>query len=85
MAIYFKEVTEENKLIGTFFAPKGKLPCPTCRELTAIPSSGIGGLKNDFKVRKIEEMFKTVNLREHKASQKLCDSCKAQSKSIVAK
>ncbi len=83
MIIWSNRFTEI-PLIYMFFFP-GKLPCPTCREMTAIPSAGISGLKNDFKVKKIEDMFKTVNLREHKAAQRHCDSCKTQKKTILAK
>ena len=62
-------------------AQPGKLPCPTCRELTQLPANGVAGLKNDFKVRKLEEMFRTVNLRQHAASKAVCESCKSQKKS----
>ena len=53
-------------------AVPGKLPCPTCRELTTLPRNGIAGLKNDFKVKKIEEMFKTVNIKS-RVSSMTCD------------
>ena len=64
-------------------AVSGKLPCPTCRELTTLPSAGISGLKNDFKVKKIEEIFKTVNINT-RVSSMVCDPCKAQKKSSAA-
>lgn len=44
----------------------GQLPCPTCREFTPLPKVGISGLKNDFKIEKIkkmEDMFRTVSRR----------------------
>ena len=66
-------------------AVPGKLPCPTCREFTSLPSNGVPGLRNDFKVAKIEEMFKTMNVRKEKAKSMSCDSCHAQKKSSTAK
>ena len=63
----------------------GKLPCPTCRELTPLPNNGVSGLRNDFKVKKIEEMFRTVNLRDRRSSSKMCDSCRADARSITAR
>ena len=62
----------------------GKLPCPTCRELTTLPVAGIKALRNDFRIKKIEEMFRTVNLRENKVSKQNCESCKSQKKSAKA-
>ncbi|KAK2154207.1 hypothetical protein LSH36_274g00031 [Paralvinella palmiformis] len=64
-------------------AVHGKLPCPTCRELTTLPGGGVSGLKNDFKVKKIEEMFKTMNIK-NRVSTKVCDPCKVQKKSSPA-
>ena len=63
-------------------AQSGKLPCPTCRDLTVLPSGGIAALRNDFKVAKIEEMFKTVNIRKEKLRHdgRSCDVCKAAKK-----
>lgn len=58
-------------------AIKGKIPCPTCRELTTISSGGVQALRNDFKVQKIEEMFKTTNLLNTRSSV-LCDPCKVR-------
>ena len=68
-------------------AQSGKIPCPTCRELTALPAGGINGLRNDFKVAKIEEMFKTVNIRKEKLKKegRHCDNCKAQKQTNTAK
>ena len=68
-------------------AQSGKLPCPTCRELTVLPTGGIGALRNDFKVAKIEEMFKTVNIRKEKLRNdgRACDVCRAAKKTHSAK
>lgn len=73
---YYKTYQQQKR------AQSGKLPCPTCRELTALPANGVAGLRNDFKVAKIEEMFRTVNIRKErgKAEGKVCDACKAQKK-----
>lgn len=78
---YYKTYQQQKR------SQSGKIPCPTCRELTALPSNGINGLRNDFKVAKIEEMFKTVNIRKEraKAEGKLCDACKAQKKTTPCK
>lgn len=65
-------------------AHAGKIPCPTCRELTTLPATGVQGLRNDFKVKKIEEMFRTVNLRDRQSG-KFCDSCRAQKKNSHAR
>ncbi|ELT93942.1 hypothetical protein CAPTEDRAFT_89730, partial [Capitella teleta] len=65
-------------------AVPGKIPCPTCRELTTLPSNGVSGLRNDFKVQKIEEMFKSMNIRD-RANSRSCDSCKSQRKTSQAK
>ena len=65
-------------------AHPNKIPCPTCRELTTLPPTGVAGLRNDFKVKKIEEMFRTVNLRDRQAS-KNCDSCRSQKRNASAR
>ena len=65
-------------------AHKGKLPCPTCRDLTTLPPGGVAALKNDFKVQKMEEMFKTINIRD-RAGSKRCDPCRANKKHAAAK
>ncbi len=64
---------------------QGKLPCPTCRELTALPPNGVPGLRHDFKVKKMEEMFRTVNLQERRKSSQMCDACRSQKKQVTAK
>ncbi len=76
---YFRTYQQQRRSVP------GKLPCPTCRELTGLPPSGISGLRNDFKVKKIEEMFRTVNLSKYRGTSFMCDSCRSQKKSISAK
>lgn len=51
-------------------AVPGKLPCPTCRELTTLPPGGVAALRNDFKVQKIEDLFRTMNVRQQNHHQK---------------
>lgn len=63
-------------------AVAGKLPCPTCRDLTTLPPSGVPGLRNDFKVQKIENLFRTMNVRQ-RASSTECSACHAQKKSAL--
>jgi DNA-binding beta-propeller fold protein YncE len=71
----------------------GKLPCPTCRELTTLPSGGIDGLRNDFKVQKMEDLFRTMYVRQQEQQQlqqqqkrasgfegTVCGPCQAQKK-----
>jgi RING-type zinc-finger len=66
-------------------AVPGKLPCPTCRELTTLPPGGVSGLRNDFKVQKIEDLFRTMNVK-HRQKQparqgsEFCATCQAQNK-----
>jgi len=50
-------------------AVAGKLPCPTCRDLTTIPTGGIVALRNDFKVQKIEDLFRTMNVKQQQKQQ----------------
>ena len=78
---YYKTYQQQRR------AQAGKLPCPTCRELTALPSNGVAGLRNDFKVAKIEEMFKTINIRKEraKADGKICDVCRAEKRTTPCK
>ena len=68
----------------------GKLPCPTCRELTTLPPSGVAGLRNDFKVQKMEEMFRSIYVRQQQQQQQknnnhsgnVCGPCQAQKKTV---
>lgn len=64
-------------------AVPGKLPCPTCRDLNTLPAEGVAGLRNDFKVQKIENLFRTMNVRR-KASITECIACHAQKKTAPA-
>ena len=38
-------------------APKGEFPCPVCKEVTKIPSNGIDGFRDDFRIRRILEIL----------------------------
>ncbi|KAI0218179.1 hypothetical protein LSAT2_030094 [Lamellibrachia satsuma] len=56
----------------------GKLPCPTCRELTSIPENGINGLRNDFKAHKLQKVFRMMTVRNLTSSCR-CDQCTSDS------
>ena len=64
-------------------AQPGKLPCPTCRELTSIPENGIKGLRNDFKAHKLEKVLRMMAVR-NRASSCLCDPCTSEKISVDA-
>ena len=49
----------------------GAVPCPTCREMTALSNQGLNGLKTDFKISKI------IDFLAHNSAKKLvCDVCR---------
>jgi len=66
----------------------GKLPCPTCRELTTLPPTGVTGLRNDFKVQKMEDLFRSMYVRQQQQQQtndhrsNVCGPCQAQKKIV---
>ena len=68
----------------------GKLPCPTCRELTTLPPTGVSGLRNDFKVQKMEDLFRSMYVRQQQQQQQhennhrgsVCAPCQAQKKTV---
>jgi len=72
----------------------GKLPCPTCRELTTLPPTGVTGLRNDFKIQKMEDLFRSMYMRQQQQQQQqqqqrnnnysgnLCGPCQAQKKTV---
>ena len=74
----------------------GKLPCPTCRELTTLPPSGVAGLRNDFKIQKMEDLFRSMYVRQQQQQQQsssggggggtqngsVCSACQAQKKVV---
>ncbi len=37
--------------------PPSSFPCPMCKEVTKIPSNGIDGFKDDFRIQKISEVL----------------------------
>ena len=47
----------------------GKLPCPTCRELTTLPANGVAGLRNDFKIQKMEDLFRSMYVKQQQQQQ----------------
>ncbi|KAI0211859.1 hypothetical protein LSAT2_003267, partial [Lamellibrachia satsuma] len=53
-------------------AQPGKLPCPTCRELTSIRENGINVLRNDFEAHKLQKVFRKVIVR-NLTSSCVCD------------
>ena len=65
-------------------AVPGKIPCPTCRELTTLPANGVAGLRNDFKVQKIEDLLKSMNIQS-RSSPAVCSLCEAQKKTVQVK
>lgn len=74
--------------ISTACISTGKLPCPTCREMTTLPPTGVSGLRNDFKIQKMEEMFRSMYVREQQQqhsnnhSGNVCGPCQAQKKTV---
>ncbi|KAI0214432.1 hypothetical protein LSAT2_000473 [Lamellibrachia satsuma] len=64
-------------------AQPGKLPCPTCRELTSIPENGISGLRSDFKAHKLEKVFRMMTVHK-RASSCMCDPCKSKKMTVDA-
>ena len=64
-------------------AQPGKLPCPTCRELTSIPENGISGLRSDFKAHKLEKVFRMMTVR-NRTSSCMCDPCTSQKMTVDA-
>ena len=70
---YYRKYQQQKNAI------RSKLPCPTCRELTTLSSGGVSALRNDFKVQKIEEMFKTTNFLQTRSTT-VCDPCKVNYK-----
>ena len=63
---------------------RGNLSCPTCREITSVPENGIAGLRNDFKMNKMDEVLRKTNIH-NRASTNLCNPCMSKKKTVVAK
>ena len=61
-----------------------KLCCPTCREETPFPGNGIAGLRNDFRVHKMKDVFGRMTAR-NTPSENVCDPCRAHEKIVIAK
>ena len=63
-------------------------PCPVCKESIRIPENGLNGFKDDFRIRRISEIFSKVKVPEPdpKAGNqnKTCDVCKFFKKEIPA-
>ena len=62
----------------------GNLPCPNCREITSIPMNGIAGLRNDFRMKKMEDVFRKMAIH-NRASTSLCNPCQSLKMMVVAK
>ena len=60
----------------------GRVSCPTCREATPIPTSGIAGLRTDFKVNTIMEARRQ---RSNRRSTDTCNMCKFRGRNVIAK
>jgi len=58
--------------------------------MTTLPPTGVSGLRNDFKIQKMEEMFRSMYVREQQQQQqhnnnhsgKVCGPCQAQKKTV---
>ena len=60
----------------------GRISCPTCREATPIPPSGIAGLRNDVKVNQLTEVHLQVSNRR---STDTCNMCTFRDRKVIAK
>ncbi|XP_064642455.1 E3 ubiquitin-protein ligase TRIM56-like [Lineus longissimus] len=63
-------------------AIKGKIPCPTCREVITLPENGICGFRHDFKVMKFADILKDLDT-EHGWT-KACQVCKLSESAVEA-
>ena len=63
--------------------PTGKIRCPLCQEETQIPSGGIAGLRDDFKVNKIKEAMQK-NKQCNRRRTNRCNPCATRNKTVDA-